>query len=136
MKLQTKAINKGKHFQFKDMRFDPKPIQSPHIPLIIGGFSPAAMRRCAKYGDGWLGFGLNTEYSRQAIAGLEAALSAEGRNRDDFQIIITPGAVKPDDIKEYEDMGVDRLVPLLVDPRPEGAKKRFGQLEDLVTALS
>jgi probable F420-dependent oxidoreductase len=130
------VTHKGKHFAFKNMRMDPKPVQNPHIPLIIGGFSPAAMKRCAKYGDGWLGFGLNTEYSKQAIAGVEAALTAEGRSLDDFEIIITPGSVKPDDIKAYQDMGVDRIVPLLVDPTPEAAKKRFGQLEELVAAIT
>jgi probable F420-dependent oxidoreductase len=126
----------GKHFQFTEMRMDPKPVQNPHIPLIIGGFSPAAMKRCAKYGDGWLGFGLNMEYSKQAIAGIDAALAVEGRTRDDFEIVITPGTVSPDDIKAYEDMGVDRVVPLLLDPTPEAAKKRFGELEALMAALS
>lgn len=133
---EDEVTHEGKHFQIKSCRMDPKPVQNPHIPLIIGGFSPAAMRRCAKYGAGWLGFGLNTEISKQAIAGVEAALAEEGRTLDDFEIIITPGSVTPDDIKAYEDMGVDRIVPLLVDPEREAAKRRFGELEELVAALS
>ncbi|MBT4494088.1 MAG: LLM class F420-dependent oxidoreductase [Gammaproteobacteria bacterium] len=130
------VTHEGKHFQFKDLRMDPKPVQTPHIPLIIGGFSPAAMRRCAKYGDGWLGFGLNTEFTRAAIGGVEAALSAEGRSLDDFEIVITPGEISPEDIPVYEDMGVDRLIPLIFDPTPEAAKKRFDELDALVQACS
>ena len=133
---EDEASHDGKHFQFSKLRMDPKPVQNPHIPLIIGGYSPAAMRRCAKYGDGWLGFGLNTEYSKPAIDNVAKAIEAEGRSMDDFEIIITPGSVTPDDIKAYEDMGVDRVVPLLVDPNPEAAKRRFGELEDLMAACS
>lgn len=32
----------------------PRPVQSPRPPLWIGGSSPAALRRTARYGDGWL----------------------------------------------------------------------------------
>ena len=130
------VTHQGKHFQFSGLRMDPKPVQKPHIPLIIGGFSAAAMRRCARFGNGWLGFGLNPELSRQAITGLEAALRDAGRGLDSFEVIITPAQVTPDDIKAYEDMGVDRVVPLLTDPRPEAAKRRFGELETLLSALS
>lgn len=130
------VTHNGKHFSFNAMRMDPKPVQSPHIPLIIGGFSPAAMRRCARYGNGWLGFGLNPEMSKRAIAGIAAALSEEGRSLNDFEIIITPGQVCLDDIKVYEDMGVDRLVPLLIDPTPDAARKRIDELELFQSALS
>ena len=44
----------GKHFQFEDIVFEPKPVQKPHPPVLIGGNSRAAMRRAARLGDGWL----------------------------------------------------------------------------------
>src|SRR5262249_26411579 len=44
----------GKHFQFQDIAFEPRPVQKPHPPILIGGNSKPAMRRAAKYGDGWL----------------------------------------------------------------------------------
>ncbi len=43
----------GKHVKFKDIVFEPKPLQHPHLPIWIGGESPAAMRRAARLGDGW-----------------------------------------------------------------------------------
>ena len=137
-RLWTEDIvtHQGKNFQFHGLRMDPKPVQDPHIPLIIGGFSAAAMRRCARFGNGWLGFGLNIEQSAQAIQQLKSALLQVERSLEDFQVIITPAQVTPDDIRAYEDMGVDRLVPLLVDPSPEGAKQRFGEIERLLAARS
>ena len=44
----------GKFVSFSGIAFEPKPIQKPHPPLLIGGNSRPAMRRAAKYGDGWL----------------------------------------------------------------------------------
>jgi probable F420-dependent oxidoreductase len=41
---------KGKWVQFETMRMDPKPIQKPHIPIIVGGYADAALRRAVRYG--------------------------------------------------------------------------------------
>jgi probable F420-dependent oxidoreductase len=32
----------------------PRPVQSPRPPIWVGGSSPAALRRTARFGDGWL----------------------------------------------------------------------------------
>jgi len=44
----------GKYVRFKDIGFDPKPMQKPYLPIWIGGDSDAALRRAAKYGAGWI----------------------------------------------------------------------------------
>jgi probable F420-dependent oxidoreductase len=44
----------GRYVEFEDIVFEPKPVQKPHPPLLIGGNSDAAMRRVAALGDGWL----------------------------------------------------------------------------------
>jgi probable F420-dependent oxidoreductase len=33
---------------------DPKPVQSPHPPLLMGGGAPAALRRVGRIADGWI----------------------------------------------------------------------------------
>jgi probable F420-dependent oxidoreductase len=43
----------GEFFRFRDVFFEPKPVQKPHPPIWIGGNSRAALRRAARYGDGW-----------------------------------------------------------------------------------
>jgi probable F420-dependent oxidoreductase len=43
----------GKHVEFSNVCSDPRPVQQPHPPIIIGGNSPPAMRRAARLGDGW-----------------------------------------------------------------------------------
>lgn len=44
----------GQYVQFKDIGFDPKPVQKPHLPIWIGGDSDAALRRAARFGSGWI----------------------------------------------------------------------------------
>jgi probable F420-dependent oxidoreductase len=43
----------GKHCNFSDIIFLPKPVQQPAIPIWIGGHSRHAIRRAARLGDGW-----------------------------------------------------------------------------------
>ncbi|MGW0879916.1 LLM class F420-dependent oxidoreductase [Streptomyces sp. NPDC002671] len=43
----------GKYYDFEGLGQRPRPAQA-HIPLWVGGSSPAAVRRAALKGDGWL----------------------------------------------------------------------------------
>ena len=44
----------GRFLDFRDISFDPKPVQQPHPPIWIGGNSSAALRRAARHGQGWV----------------------------------------------------------------------------------
>jgi probable F420-dependent oxidoreductase len=43
----------GKYYDVPATLFDPKPLQKPHPPLLIGGFAPEALRRAAHLADGF-----------------------------------------------------------------------------------
>src|SRR6266508_4278874 len=58
----------GKYSRFADMKFSPKPLQKPAIPIVIGGVRRAAIRRAARLGDGWQPLGLSPEALGQGIA--------------------------------------------------------------------
>ena len=44
----------GKHYKYQNIVMEPKPKQQP-LPILMGGHSDAAMRRAAKYADGYIG---------------------------------------------------------------------------------
>jgi probable F420-dependent oxidoreductase len=46
----------GKYVCFKDVAFEPKPFQKPHMPIWMGGDADAALKRAARYASGWLPF--------------------------------------------------------------------------------
>jgi probable F420-dependent oxidoreductase len=48
----------GKHFDFDAVYFTPKPVSSPHPPILFGGDAPGALRRAARLGDGWISGGV------------------------------------------------------------------------------
>lgn len=43
----------GRFFKFRNVRSRARPIQQPHPPFWIGGYSAAAVKRAAERGDGW-----------------------------------------------------------------------------------
>jgi len=43
----------GRFYRFEDAPFEPKPLQQPRIPLIVGAFKPRMLRLAARYADIW-----------------------------------------------------------------------------------
>ena len=123
----------GKHFQIADCRLDPKPIQKPHVPIIVGGHSNAALKRAAKYGAGWYGFAIRPEQAAEVLARLDRELQARGRGRRGFEVIVTPPyRISADEIRAFAELGVDRVVPLLGAQTPDAVKSRLDELQRLV----
>jgi probable F420-dependent oxidoreductase len=58
----------GRHLRFADVSFMPKPVQKPHPPIWVGGESPAALRRTARYGDTWFPIGNNPRHPLDTVA--------------------------------------------------------------------
>lgn len=51
---------KGQFYSIPASKIGPKPMQKPHPPILLGGFSPKTFLRIVNYADGWLpvaGFG-------------------------------------------------------------------------------
>ena len=65
----------GRHVAFSDIVFEPKPVQKPHPPIWVGGESGPALRRTARFGDGWYPIGTNPQHRldtmRRFAAGAE-----------------------------------------------------------------
>ncbi|HEY6579425.1 MAG TPA: TIGR03619 family F420-dependent LLM class oxidoreductase [Rhizomicrobium sp.] len=132
------ATYHGEYASVTQCRMDPKPIQKPHIPIIVGGHSAAAMRRAARFGAGWYGFGLDADATRTALKHLDAALADSGRKRGArFEIIVTPPyEITPDMAAAYKEMGVDRLVVQLGRQRLPDIEARLKTIEGLVGAAT
>jgi probable F420-dependent oxidoreductase len=53
---QDDPVFEGKYVSFRDVAFEPKPVQKPHLPIWMGGDSDAALKRAAKFASGWFAF--------------------------------------------------------------------------------
>ena len=77
---------KGQFYSIPASKIGPKPVQKPHPPILLGGFSPKTYLRIVDYADGWLpvaGFG-PLEQLEQSISGLRE--SARKANKDPSKI--------------------------------------------------
>ena len=106
----------GEFFSFPPVAFEPKPIQRPWPRLHVGGESPAALRRAARFGDGWLSMEQTPDTIAPLIARLRTAEKAAGRTRPlevtaaPPQITVVGEAPTPAEIARFEAAGVDRLI--------------------------
>lgn len=50
---QDRADFEGNYYWLKDAPFEPKPIQTPRIPLVVGASGPRMLGVTAKYADIW-----------------------------------------------------------------------------------
>jgi probable F420-dependent oxidoreductase len=46
----------GKYVSFKDVAFEPKPVQKPYLPIWMGGDAEPVLKRAARYASGWMPF--------------------------------------------------------------------------------
>ena len=100
----------GRWTSFSQVLQAPAPVQRPRPPLVVGGHAPAAMRRAVRVGDGWFGWDLDVEQTREAVRVLREQESQAGRARP-LEISITPTqGLTAERAAEYAAAGVDRLV--------------------------
>ncbi|MGH9913366.1 MAG: TIGR03619 family F420-dependent LLM class oxidoreductase, partial [Nitrososphaeraceae archaeon] len=46
---------KGQFYNIPASKIGPKPVQKPHPPMLLGGFSPKTFSRIVNYANGWIG---------------------------------------------------------------------------------
>jgi probable F420-dependent oxidoreductase len=96
---------RGRHFQIENARLSPRPLQRPNPPIWIGGYTPSAYRRAARYGDGMVPAG-NLEQAYEAYL---HELRAAGKDVSHPRIASTAGgamffAVSNDPEKTWREM--------------------------------
>jgi len=99
----------GEFFDFAPVMFEPKPVQRPWPPIIVGGDGPAALRRAAQLGDGWIPMNHTLEQIPAAVTRLAELGAAHGR---DTKVEVTMGGsiTTPADAERFVEAGVDRVL--------------------------
>ena len=151
----------GKYVRFSDIIFLPKPAQTPHPPIWIGGQSQAALRRAARLGNAWHPVGaipaapLEPEELAENLAYLHRHAQRAGRNPAEIQISMKaplydaasdeagsrrrfsgpPDAVLQD-IHAYAEVGVTHLIFDFRSPHHAETEERMARFaEDVMAAV-
>jgi probable F420-dependent oxidoreductase len=101
------------HGEFYD--FDPlsiAPVPTKPVPVIVGGNSPAAMRRAARVADGWIpAASVKPDDFKPVLAEMRRLRAEAGRDHLPFEIIVAFAALPdPDLYRQFEDLGVSGVM--------------------------
>ncbi len=119
-----KPSYKGRFVAFDGIDAHPRPVQRPHPPVVVGGMSQAAFRRAVARGNGWYGFALDLEGTRRALQGLERAAREVERPSPLGPLVVSVTPSQPldrDALRRFEELGVQRLIPLTTERTAQGA---------------
>jgi probable F420-dependent oxidoreductase len=118
----------GEHYDIPPLMMEPHPEIVP--PIICGGHSGPALRRAAKYCDGWIGIGYTWDDAAHYISKLRSYLAECGRDKDDFEIMIA--LADPPHVDLYrraeEELGVTSM---MCQPWPGPDDVAWGQNDPL-----
>lgn len=109
-----KAAYDGELVSFPEVYCDPRPAQQPHPPVIIGARpSDLALRRIAKWGDGWLAMDITPDELAERRKALMVECERIGRDPSEIEISVGVRDPSPRYQDAYGEAGADRLVVLL-----------------------
>ncbi|MFT7651566.1 MAG: putative F420-dependent oxidoreductase [Limisphaerales bacterium] len=101
----------GEFFSFENILTSPKPLQTPHPRMVIGGNRSAALKRVAQFGDGWHPMNCSPDGIRKRLASMKDMLTADREYvLDTVQVRLDMTRITPESVADYEDAGVSDLV--------------------------
>jgi len=134
---QAEASYEGDLVRFPAVRCEPKPVQQPYPPVLLGALGQKALERVARTYDGWYPFVPSLEAFQKDMATLRKLTTEAGRNPDSLQVtaIVDPrdGGPSVDDLKRYRDAGANRIVVYSQQTRQDDAD---GQALQVVKRLA
>ena len=77
-----------------DVTFSPMPLQKPRPPLYVGGNSEGALRRVARFGDGWHATATNHDAFRQGVETLRRFWKEAGREGEPALSLRIPNLIE------------------------------------------
>jgi alkanesulfonate monooxygenase SsuD/methylene tetrahydromethanopterin reductase-like flavin-dependent oxidoreductase (luciferase family) len=96
---------------------------------VLGGNSDGALRRVARYGDGWYGSNLSSAELPERLEALRSACKDSRRSDAALHKAVALTDAEPTDLADIEALGVSELV--LVEAPPHGPEDAASWVGDL-----
>ena len=124
---ETSANFDGKYYQLKDAYCEPKPVQKPYPPIVIGGGGEKlTLRVVAQYANIWNMPGGPVEIFQHKSQVLDQHCAAIGRDPSTIersvQLVINPNNLQEtrDITRNFIDAGASHIILNLRAPYPDG----------------
>jgi len=114
---QERPEFEGKYVNFRDVAFEPRCVQTPHIPIWFGGDAKAVLRRTSRYASGWWPFLTKPEDIPTGIDYIKSQPDYNGKLSEVFYGLNTGrvgmGHVAQDDPEARPGMSRDQIIDRL-----------------------
>ncbi|HEY3992605.1 MAG TPA: LLM class F420-dependent oxidoreductase [Ktedonobacteraceae bacterium] len=134
MWTETAPSFEGRYYQIKDAYCEPKPVQKPTPPFVIGGSGEKlTLRIVAQYADIWNFVGGDIDYFKQKSATLDEHCAVVGRDpqaiQRSIQIQVNPQelATAREQTRGYIEAGATHIILGLRFPYPDGIVQRLNE---------
>ncbi len=120
----------GRYVNFPPVRSYPKPIQQPGPPVLLGSKDKNALKRVAKWGDGWCPNRVDPAFMKEQLAILKEECRAAGRDYGKLDITVMGSiagerAQVQEELAKYAEVGVGRFVLQVGALTPDNYRQRL-----------
>ena len=108
---EEKPAYHGEFVDFDEVFLSPKPSQTPHPPIHVGGAAPWGIKRALRYGDGWIplsGRGDTNLYDDMAT--FRKMATDAGRDPDSMEVSVYLAPTDVDELTKLRDAGFSRVL--------------------------
>ena len=113
---QDEASFHGRFVDFDPIYSWPKPVQTPHPPIHVGGRIPGGLRRALRYGQGWIPLlGRGDSDFAEHMQVLRQQADEMGRDLDGFEVTVYGAGPDVEALARYREAGIHRVL-LFVPP--------------------
>jgi probable F420-dependent oxidoreductase len=111
----------GRFYDFPPVRSLPKPVQTPHPPIYLGGSAGNVFKRVVAWGDGWMPTRATPEDVKRGRSTLDKLCETAGRDSRSVEIMVYGEAGDPEMLKRFEEAGASRAIVRLATTEGDAA---------------
>ena len=100
----------GRFYNFPPVKCNPKPVQQPHPPVILGGMAKNVLQRVVAWGDGWMPNRITPGELEESRKILDTLAAEKGRDPASLTITVYGQPADRNQIQSLLDAGADRVV--------------------------
>ena len=104
------AAYHGEFVNFDASWAHPKPVQTPHPPVIMGGETDYTLRRVVDYCDGWLPRARHGFDAAENMARLKKIADEAGRDASQISVSVFGAPADAGELASYAEAGVTRAI--------------------------
>ena len=104
---EEEAEHHGRYYDFPAVRFNPKPVQKPGPPVLLGSIAPNVFKRIVAWGDGWMPTRATPAEIEAGRKELDRLAAEAGRDPESITVVAYSSSPDRELIRAYEDAGAN-----------------------------